>query len=157
MKKLLFISYLLASLGVVAQTEAERTTLFNLKGNIALAGFDPVSYFQEKPVKGKPTFKHIYKGVTYFFSNPQHRDVFKSDPEKYEPAYGGWCAYSMGHSGEKVEVDPFTFKIVNGEVYFFYNQLSNNTLDKWTLDEVKLKAKADKNWEKMRQKSLEAK
>jgi hypothetical protein len=60
-----------------------------------------------------------------------------------EPAYGGWCAYAMGSTGEKVSVDPKTFKIVNGRLNLFYNRFFNNTLDDWNKDEVNLKKKAD--------------
>lgn len=69
-----------------------------------------------------------------------------ASPEKYEPEYGGWCAYAMGESGEKVKIDPETFKIVNGKLYLFYNFFFNNTLKDWNIDEKHLKLKADKNW-----------
>ena len=52
----------------------------------------------------------------------------------------------MGATGEKVEVDPETFKILDGKLYLFYNSLFNNTLPKWEKAELELKAKADKNW-----------
>ena len=69
------------------------------------------------------------------------------DPKKYEPQYGGWCAYAMGASNEKVEIDPETFKIVNGKLYLFFHNFINNTLLKWNKDEANLKALADKNWQ----------
>jgi hypothetical protein len=52
----------------------------------------------------------------------------------------------MGYSGEKVEIDPGTFKILNGKLYLFYHSWTNNTLNKWNKDEVNFKSKADKNW-----------
>ncbi len=64
----------------------------------------------------------------------------------YEPQYGGWCAYAMGNSGEKVEVDPETYKIVDGKLYLFYNKYFTNTLKSWNKDEAKLKSKADESW-----------
>ena len=63
---------------------------------------------------------------------------FASNPAKYEPQYGGWCAYAMGHDGSKVEVDPETFKIINGKLFLFYNRFFNNTLKTWNQDESKL-------------------
>jgi hypothetical protein len=54
----------------------------------------------------------------------------------------------MGDSGEQVEVDPSTFKIVDGKLYLFYNYYFRNTLKKWNVDQVHLKAKADSNWRK---------
>ena len=52
----------------------------------------------------------------------------------------------MGATGEKVEVDPETFKIVNGKLYLFYHSWLNNTLSKWNQDEMNLQKNADKNW-----------
>ena len=126
---------------------ALRKKHFNLDGGIAISGYDPVAYFtQNKAVKGKKDMAVYHQGVTYYFSSAANKDLFKSNPSKYEPEYGGWCAYAMGDSGEKVEVDPETFKILNGKLYLFYHSWINNTLTKWNRDETNLKAKADKNW-----------
>src|SRR5690242_8373147 len=94
------------------QTEEIRSRNFNIKKNIAIEGYDPVSYFDQKPSEGTAKWTFSYKGVTYQFSNAANLARFKANPEKYEPAYGGWCAYAMGKSGEKVKIDPVTFKIV---------------------------------------------
>jgi YHS domain-containing protein len=110
----------------VAQTEA-RQKHFNLKKNLALEGYDPVSYFDNKPLEGKEEIKFTYNGVIYQFSSQTNLTKFKSNPAKYEPAYGGWCAYAMGETGEKVKVDPETFKILEGKLYLFYNFWGNNT------------------------------
>ena len=52
----------------------------------------------------------------------------------------------MGANGEKVEIDPSTFKILDGKLYLFYNAYFNNTLKSWNKDEKNLKDKADRNW-----------
>jgi len=74
------------------------------------------------------------------------KEEFKKNPSRYEPQYGGWCAYAMGKDGSKVEVDPETFKIIDGKLYLYYNKFFNNTLKSWNKDEPNLKAKADVNW-----------
>ena len=84
--------------------------------------------------------------LTLFALSQANLDVFKKSPEKFEPAYGGWCAYAMGNTGEKVEIDPETYKIVEGKLYLFYNAYFTNTLPKWNKEEKSLKTKADKNW-----------
>ena len=66
----------------------------------------------------------------------------------YEPAYGGWCAYAMGDSGDKVEIDPETFEVRDGKLYLFYNRLFTNTLPKWQKNEPILQRKADQSWTK---------
>ena len=60
--------------------------------------------------------------------------------------YGGYCAYAMGFDGSLVEIDPETYKIIDGKLYLFYNAYFNNTKTKWDKDEKSLKAKADSNW-----------
>jgi YHS domain-containing protein len=119
---------------------------FNTKKNVALEGYDPVSYFDGVPLEGDPDIKFVYKHVTYQFASPDNLSKFKLTPEKYEPAYGGWCAYAMGETGEKVKIDPETFKILDGKLYLFYNFWGNNTLQDWQKDEKKLKDAADHNW-----------
>ncbi len=125
-----------------------RTKQFNIEGNLAIQGYDPVTYFtQGKAIEGNKQFAATLEGVTYRFVNAADKDLFLKDPKKYEPQYGGWCAYAMGAVNEKVEIDPETFKIVNGKLYLFYHSWSNNTLLKWNKDETNLKQKADKNWQ----------
>jgi YHS domain-containing protein len=129
-----------------AQT-ALRLKLFNLDKSVAIQGYDPVAYFiTGKPTKGNKALVAVAEGVTYFFANSSNKDLFLKDYKKFEPQYGGWCAYAMGFTGEKVEIDPSTFKIANGKLYLFYHSWTNNTLNKWNKDEVDLKNKADKNW-----------
>lgn len=130
-----------------AQT-AERQKQYNLTGtHLAIGGYDPVAYLTEhKAVEGNKMLKADYEGVTYYFSSKEHLNMFNLNPHKYEPEYGGWCAYAMGAKGEKVEVDPETFKIINGKLYLFYNKFFNNTLKSWNKDENNLKANADKHW-----------
>jgi len=125
-----------------------RKQQFNVsRDGLAIKGYDPVAYFTAgKAVKGKTEFIATVDGITYRFSTPQNRDLFKGEPAKYEPQYGGWCAYAMGASSEKVEIDPETFKIVNGKLFLFYHTWVNNTLNKWNADETNLHTKADVNW-----------
>jgi YHS domain-containing protein len=150
--KSLFISLLLLSItGIAAgQETASRQKEFNLDHNVAISGYDPVAYFkQNKAVKGKNEYQINHQGVVYYFSILANREEFRKDPTKYEPEYGGWCAYAMGAKGEKVSIDPETFKIVNGKLYLFYNSFFNNTLKSWNKDEAALKSKADVNWKRI--------
>ena len=130
-----------------AQEANTRTKHFNLEHNLAIQGYDPVAYFkQNTAVKGSKDLAVFYQGVTYYFSSAANKEEFKKNPALYEPQYGGWCAYAMGSKGEKVEIDPKTFKITNGKLYLFYNKFFNNTLTSWNKDEMGLKDKADINW-----------
>ncbi len=150
MKKLILIVVALLSITTFAQTATKRGTEFNLEKKVAIQGYDPVAYFkQKKAVKGKKELASTYEGVIYYFSSQANKDTFVKSPFSYEPQYGGWCAYAMGANNEKVEVDPETFKIIEGKLYLFYNAYFNNTLKSWNKDEVNLKKKADANWAKI--------
>lgn len=123
---------------------------FNQEDGVAIKGYDPVAYFiQNKAIKGKKELAVINQGVLYYFSSVANKEVFKATPFKYEPEYGGWCAYAMGQNGEKVIVDPETFKILNGRLYLFYNRYFTNTLKDWNKNEASLKKNADINWPKL--------
>lgn len=145
---ILFVAFI--SISTFGQTAAKRAAEFNLDKKTAIQGYDPVAYFtQKKAVKGKTTIAETYEGVTYNFSTQTNKDLFLKNPSGYEPQYGGWCAFAMGDYGKKVEVNPETFKILDGKLYLFYNAYFNNTLKSWNKDEVNLKKKADANWRKI--------
>lgn len=132
----------------VAGQSPERVTNFNIDSEgLALEGYDPISYFHEKKaVKGNKAFTAQVNGIRYYFSSESNKTMFLKSPSSFQPAYGGWCAYAMGAKGEKVEVDPETFKIEDGKLYLFYNRFFTNTLNSWNEKPKELKAKADKNW-----------
>lgn len=120
---------------------------YNLKKGFVANGYDVVSYFNQNPEKGKKKFVAEYDGVKFKFSSTENLEKFKKSPEIYVPQYGGFCAYAIGKSGEKVSINPKTFEIRNDKLYLFYNAWGTNTLDLWNKEGAEnLKAKADKNW-----------
>ncbi len=121
---------------------------------VALGGFDPVSYFPEgggKAAKGfvKRDFK--YKGVNYRFASDANRDRFIANPEKYLPAYNGWCAWAMAELNAKVDVEPTSFEIYNGKLYVFYDHADLNTRALWLKNPKEMISKADTHWKKLAQ------
>jgi len=142
----ILVTLSLAAVWSLAQTDDLRKKHFNSKQGVILEGFDPVSYFDGSPREGNPKIKILYKGLTYHFASQVNLEKFRSSPEKFEPAYGGWCAYAMGETGEKVKIDPETYKILDGKLFLFYNFWGNNTLSEWNKRENKLRETADRNW-----------
>ncbi|MDI9312956.1 MAG: YHS domain-containing (seleno)protein [Limnohabitans sp.] len=151
MKKIITLLILILSTNsIFSQNTSKRTSNFNLENNVAVKGYDVVAYFkQKKPIKGKKEFSATYDGISYYFSSKENKEQFLINSANYEPQYGGWCAYAMGSSGEKVEVNPETYKIIDGKLFLFYNAFFNNTLKSWNKEEKVLKAKADANWKKI--------
>lgn len=140
--------FLLLGIVLSSAAQAQKATDFNKDGDgLFVDGYDLVSYLNQKEaVEGKKENTVTYQGASFRFSTAANKKLFAADPEKYLPAYGGWCAFAMGENGEKVEVNPKTFKIIDGKTYLFYNKFFTNTLTSWNKNEAILKAKADANW-----------
>ena len=115
MKQFSFFLFLLFTSVLVFSQDQKRQATFSLQNGVAVQGYDVVAYFKQgKAAKGIAANSVYHQGVKYQFANAANKEEFKSKPSKYEPQYGGWCAYAMGATGEKVEIDPETFKIING-------------------------------------------
>ena len=151
MKALFLILATIFAQNLTAQDESFRLKNFNVKKAIALDGYDPVSYFEGDPEEGEDDISSKYKGITYYFVSKANKSKFDKNPSAFEPQYGGWCAYAIGDSGEKVKVDPETYKIIDGKLYLFYNFWGTNTLELWNEKETELHKKADDNWKKINQ------
>jgi YHS domain-containing protein len=143
MKNLLFLLFFISLYNLQAQVSHKPNV--DKKG-VAIDGYDPVTYFQNKATKGNPAIKSAESGATYFFENQANKDVFDKNPKAYLPQYGGWCAYAIGKTSQNVDINPKTFKIIDQKLYLFYNKLGTNTLKLWNEDEKELLTKANKNW-----------
>lgn len=151
MKSVLFLFFLsICSAALGQQKLGKGTQHINTNNGVAIGGYDPVSYFAlQKAMKGNPKIWSQNKGIIYYFSSEANKKVFQENPQKFEPQYGGWCAYAIADHGKKVEINPETFKIIRGKLYLFYNANLNNTLKKWNKDEENLMALADRYWSKL--------
>ena len=91
------------------------------ESGIAIEGYDPVAYFEEsKPMKGLTKFRATHEGATFQFASSHHMTLFKKDPAKYIPAYGGYCAFGMRY-GQVSRIDPHAWEIVDGKLYLALN------------------------------------
>ena len=147
---LLFFTFILFSSFQTIPTESFRAKHFNIEKGLAVEGYDVVAYFKGKPKKGSSSITVKYLGITYQFVSKENKALFTKNPENYLPQYGGWCAYALGAKAEKVEIDPETYKIVNGKLYLFYNAYFTNTLTLWNKDEANFLNKANQNWSKIK-------
>jgi YHS domain-containing protein len=108
-----------------------------------ISGYDPVAYFTDgKPVRGSGYHVTVVDGVTYAFATAEHRKMFEANPQKYLPAYGGYCAYGVG-VGKKFVADPEVWKIVEGKLYL---NLDKGIQQKWEKDIPGYIKKGDSNW-----------
>lgn len=91
-------------------------------GPSAIRGYDPVAYFSDqRPLKGAPGITHVWNGATWHFVSDRNRDAFAAGPEKYAPAYGGYCAYAVAN-GYTASTDPDAWSVVKGRLFLNYNE-----------------------------------
>ena len=114
---------------------------------LAVHGYDVVAFFTEaKPMFGTDAHAFAHNGGTYRFASQANLDAFKANPSKYEPAYGGFCAYGAA-LGKKFDGDPRFWKIVDGKLYL---NLNGDIQAEWSKDIAGNIAKADTNWGRIR-------
>lgn len=122
---------------------------YNLTDGLALKGYDPVAYFPEgggSAKRGDPKFTLAHNGVTYRFSSQANLDAFKNDPARYEPAFGGWCAWALGAADKTVESDPTAYSVENDRLYVFFNAEKR---DEWVNGVEPLFPKAIASWTRL--------
>jgi YHS domain-containing protein len=124
--KLLLLVCLAADVSRVMATPAPNVD----KNGVGIQGYDPVAFFTDgKPVLGKEEFHATYRGVIYLFASAEHQAMFEKAPAKYEPQFGGYCAYGVaqGHLAPgKVEA----FQIVNGQLLMQYDSRTRDEFNK---------------------------
>lgn len=146
-----FVNYRMIASDVWSTEEAvekisgARGNLVNVSGasGVALAGFDPVSFFQnESPLNGSPMIRAEHAGATYLFASEESRATFLANPDRYAPQYGGFCAYGVSIN-ILLPVDITTAQVRNGKLYLNVNAA---ILEKFNADFAGSVERADANW-----------
>jgi YHS domain-containing protein len=116
-------------------------------GGVAINGYDPVAYFLDnRAIKGSEKYSYDWLGAPWYFASDEHRELFKNNPVKYAPQYGGYCAAEVAGSGSvTVNIDPEAFAILDGKLYLTYDKVDTQAFAKHAGDVV---PKADANWPK---------
>jgi YHS domain-containing protein len=141
---------IIAVFAVVAAAMAFAASDKNVDANgVALKGYDPVAYFVDgKPTLGMDKFMAKHDGAVYLFASEKNRDEFVTQPEKFAPQYGGFCAYGAAKGG-KYETDPTAFTVVEGKLYLNKNASVQKL---WTADVPGFITQADTAWPQLKSK-----
>lgn len=129
----------------VSAFSAEPVSKSRFKG-VAIGGKDTVAYHelqrspQDPAVTGSKTYSVSYKGAKWQFLSKESADLFKANPEKYEPAYNGHCANALSIGNGLVKTNGKHWEILGDKLYLFY---AAGGRDRWT----------DGNWETYKQAS----
>lgn len=125
---------------------AQKSEVFNIDGK-AIRGFDPVSYFTAgKPIQGNSKFAYSWNGGNWMFASDENLQLFKKNPGKYAPQYGGYCAYGLAN-GYKAPTENDAWTIVDRKLYLNYNK---DVRKMWNLKQAEFIMKADKNWREVK-------
>jgi YHS domain-containing protein len=140
------------SIGGVAAADGMNTGYF---GNVAIKGYDPVSYFTDgRATKGSPELSQSWLGATWYFSTAKHRDAFANEPIRYAPQYGGFCALGAANEEASANIDPEAWRIVDGKLYLFSGK--EGLEEDFDTRAAQVIVKADARWPEIQRKEFEA-
>jgi YHS domain-containing protein len=112
-------------------------------GNGAIDGYDPVAYFREgRAQPGDSSHTHAWNGATWRFASEENRAAFAAEPERYAPAFGGYCAFAVAN-GYTAKSDPEAFTIAGDRLYLNFDRA---TQEKWLAERDAMIENGRRNW-----------
>jgi len=115
----------------------------NIENNVAVHGYDPVSYFSGSAQEGNIEHSVNYQNITYYFSTDKNLKTFKQSPNDFIPQFGTFCAFAAG-KGFTADTNPQAWTIVDNNLYLF----ADNDVKKQWLDGLAAGTKetSHRNW-----------
>ena len=136
-------AFLSLTFGILTATALAGGAVNVDSNGIGIQGYDPVAFFTDgKPVLGQEQFHSSYHDVTYRFASAEHQQMFEKDPAKYEPQFGGYCAYGVTQ-GHLAPVKIEAFQIVDGRLLMQYD---SDVKKKFNEDQAGNLKAADEKW-----------
>jgi hypothetical protein len=132
----------LPALGAATAARAAEPRVFQT-GGLALGGTDPVAYFTDgAPVQGDPAISETWMDATWTFATETNRAAFAAEPDRYAPAFGGYCAFaaSRGYLAPSI---PEAWSVVDDRLFL------NATLrarELWLAELPDVIAAGEANW-----------
>jgi YHS domain-containing protein len=141
---LIAVSLAFASFAAAPPAFAEKPPVYTAPfSRLALGGYDPVAYFtQGEPVRGDAAHTLTHQGFQYRFASAENLAAFRANPARYQPAYGGYCAWAVSQ-GYTASGDPRHWRIVDGRLYLNYN---GEVQTRWERDIPGFIRSANTNW-----------
>jgi hypothetical protein len=134
---------LLAAVAFVIALSAAKPSVNAARDGLAARGFDVVAYVTDgRPMVGSSRFEARRNGAVWRFVDQSHREMFLSDPERYAPEFGGYCAYAVSQ-GYTADGDPRVWRVVEGRLYLNYSTRAQRL---WERDIPGHIAKGRANW-----------
>ena len=113
---------------------------------VGVGGYDLVSYRSPAgPQPGRSEFSREHDGIAYQFLNEDNAAAFASNPERFLPAYGGFCAITLA-LGRLTCPDYTNYKIENDRLLLFETTGFTNGRVVWDTDPSGFRQQADSNF-----------
>jgi YHS domain-containing protein len=141
-RSVLALAAAIPALGVATLARAAEPMVFQRDG-LALGGTDPVAYISDgAPVRGEARFATDWMGARWTFASAANRDAFAADPERYAPAFGGYCAFAASR-GYLAPTIPEAWSIQDGRLYL---NASLRARELWLAELPGVIAAGEANW-----------
>ncbi|MGB6231128.1 MAG: YHS domain-containing (seleno)protein [Litorimonas sp.] len=132
----------LAACGPVSE-DAQRPEIYtSWRDNVAIGGYDVVSFHAGKPLRGRTEFQTIHKDATWRFDTQANLDLFVMNPDAFTPQFGGYCAWAVAND-KLAPGKPEYWHVENGKLYLNY---SLRVQKRWDALRDEFIARADDNW-----------
>lgn len=110
---------------------------------VILQGYDPVSFREGGAKAGDAAITSKYHGAIYRFANAQNKARFDANPDSFEPAFGGYCAYGVA-VGHLAPIELWTYDSTFQRLNLF--QHNQKAVNGWKEDVPGNYAKAQTEW-----------
>ena len=110
--------------------------------DLAIGGYDAVSYQTGTPVEGVADYALEHQGATWRFASQANLVRFSENPDAFAPQFGGYCAYAVAN-GSTAKGDPLQYSLVDGRLYLNFNAAVKT---RWLGDVPGNIRKGEANW-----------
>jgi hypothetical protein len=148
-RSIIFVALLIMAFNLNASEPVSKSFLTG----IAIGGHDTVAYHRpgnsepHRATEGSKTWKAEWKGADWLFSSKADRDLFAAHPERYSPAYNGFCANALSLGEGLISTDGSHWQIFDNRLYTFYATRGRQRWLAGDFEEYKLVA--DKAWQEL--------
>ncbi len=112
------------------------------RNNLAVGGYDVVSFHRGNPIEGKVKLTTSWRGANWLFASQTNLDTFLQAPEKYAPAYGGYCAWAIAKN-KLAKGKPKHWTMKDDVLYLNFNKKIKT---RWLINSDGFIVKGDENW-----------
>ncbi|MHC5004018.1 MAG: YHS domain-containing (seleno)protein [Planctomycetota bacterium] len=112
--------------------------------NVAINGWDCVSWCQGSPQQGQANYSCTHDGCTWWFCNEKNLNTFQSNPSQWTPQYGGFCAFGVSQ-GQTCDINPNCWIVIDNNLFLFANDECKSN---WQANQNACCTTANNNWAK---------